>query len=194
MPRPGVTPQFALAISAKVIRPCILVSLQFKTEVLNLWTGNYELSWGGRTWNPVGTLMAISGISEDSEVNAKNVTISLSGIPSDLIGLALTEVQRGLSATVYLGLFEANGVTLVPDPVVAYVGRMDQPTINDAGDSCTISINLENALVDMNRSVWRRYTSDDQQLDHPGDLGCAFVASIQNYQAYFGSLPQSQNN
>jgi len=194
MPRPGVTSAFAVAVAAKVIRPCFLVRLQFKTDTLNIWTGFYPLTWGGVTFDGVGTLMGISGMSEDSEVNAKNVTISLSGIPSDIISKALTEVQRGLAAQVYFGLFEADGVTLIPDPVLAYIGRMDQPTITDSGDTCTISINIENALVDMNRSVWRRYTDVDQQMDHPDDLGCAFVAGIQEEQIYFGQLPQSVNN
>jgi hypothetical protein len=194
MPRPGVTSEFAEAIAAKVIRPCFFVRLQFKTAILNLWTGRYPLTWGGVTFDGAGLLLSMKGISEDSEVVAKNVTITISGIPSSVIPLALNEVQRGLSAQVYLGLFRDDKVTLVPDPVIAFIGRMDQPDIKDAGDTCSIAINVENALADMNRSVWRRYTDADQQLDHPGDLGMSFVASIQEIQIYFGQLPQSINN
>lgn len=194
MPRPGVTPAFATACAAQVIRPCLFVQLQFKSETLYLWSGLYTTVWNGNTYFGAGSLLSITGISEDSTVEAKNVTISVSGIPSDIVGLALTEVQRGLPAQVYFGLFEQDGVTLVANPVLAYVGRMDQPTINDAGDSCTIGINVENALVDMNRSVWRRYTDADQQLDYPGDLGCSYVQAIQEQEIYFGTLPQSVNN
>jgi hypothetical protein len=170
------------------------VQLQFKTETLYLWSGLYSTTWNGNVYFGAGPLLSISGISENSTVEAKNVTISVSGIPSDIIGLALGEVQRGLPASVYFGLFEADGVTLIANPVLAYVGKMDQPTITDAGDACTIGINVENALVDMNRSVWRRYTDADQQMDHPGDLGCSFVPSIEEIQIYFGRLPQSTNN
>jgi len=194
MPRPGVTPQFATAIAAKVIRPCFFIRCQFKTGWFNVWTGTYTISWGGVTYYGTGTAIGIQGVSEDTTVEAKGVTLSLSGIPSDLLGDVLTEFVRGYPAQVYLGLFEDDGVTLVPNPVLAYAGRLDQPTLNDAGDSCTISIAVENTLVDMNRSVYRRYTDSDQQLDHPGDLGCQFVASIQEVTTYFGSLPLSQNN
>lgn len=194
MPRPGVTPAFAAAAAAQVIRPCFFVQLQFKSETLYLWSGLYSTTWNGNVYEGAGPLLSITGISEDSTVEAKNVTISVSGIPSDVISLALTEVQRGLAAQVYFGLFEADGVTLIANPVLAYVGKMDQPTITDAGDTCTIGINVENVLVDMNRSVWRRYTDADQQMDYPGDLGCSFVPSIEEIQIYFGRLPQSTNN
>jgi hypothetical protein len=194
MPRSGVTSAFAAAAAARIIRPCFFVQLQFKTETLYLWSGLYSTTWNGNAYFGAGPLLTISGISEDSTVEAKNVTISVSGIPSDIIALALGEMQRGLPAQVYFGLFEEDGVTLIANPVLAYVGKMDQPTISDAGETCTIGINVENALVDMNRSVWRRYTDADQQMDYPGDLGCSFVPSIEEIQIYFGRLPQSTNN
>jgi len=194
MPRPGLTPAFIAAISAPVIRPAFFIRAQFKTDWFNTWTGTYDLTWGAITYHGTGSALGITGISEDTTVEAKGVTLSLSGVPSDLLGDCLNEFVRGYPAQVYLGLFEADGVTLVPDPVLAYSGRLDQPTLNDAGDACTISIAIENALVDMNRSVYRRYTDADQQLDHPGDLGCQFVPSIQEVTTYFGSLPLSQNN
>jgi hypothetical protein len=194
MPRAGVTTAFATALAAPALRPCFFLAAQFKTETLYVWTGLYPITWDGVTWQGVGSLLGMQGISEDSEVNAKNVTLSLGCIPSDEIALIVNEIQRGLPAQVFLGLFEADGVTLIPNPVLAYTGRMDQPTINDVGDTCTVSVSVENALVDMNRSIYRRYTDADQQLDYPGDLGCGFVAAIQDYTVYFGQLPQSTNN
>lgn len=194
MPRPGLTPAFTAAIAAKVIRPCFFIRAQFRTGWSSIWTGTYPITWGGITYYGTGTSLGIQGISEDTTVEAKGVTLSLSGVPSDLLGDVLTEMVRGLPAQVYLGLFEEDGVTLIPNPVLAYTGRIDQPTLNDAGDSCTVSIAVENALVDMNRSVYRRYTDADQQLSYPGDLGCQFVPSIQEVTTFFGSLPLSQNN
>jgi hypothetical protein len=193
MPRPGVTPQFAAAVASKVIRPFFLFRLQFKSDYLNLWTGLYPLTWGGITWTPSGTLLSVSGISEDSEVAAKNVTLTLSGVPNDILGYALTDIQRGLSAQIYFGLFDTDGKTIIPNPVLAYSGRVDQPKITDGGDTCTISVNVENPLVDMNRPVDRRYTDADQQRDFPGDLGCSFVNSIQNFVSYFGQIPGNTN-
>jgi hypothetical protein len=193
MPRPGLTSDFVAALQAKVIRPFLLYRLQFRSDLLNLWTGLYELSWGGITWYRSGALMSVTGISEDADLDAKNVTLTLSGIPSSILTDALTEIQRGLAAQIYLGLFEADGKTIVPNPVLAYSGRIDQPNITDSGDTCSISVNVENPLIDKNRPVDRRYTDADQQMDHPGDLGCSFVNAIQHYVSYFGQLPQDTN-
>jgi hypothetical protein len=126
-------------------------------------------------------------------VAAKNVTLTLSGVPNDILGYALTDIQRGLSAQIYFGLFDTDGKTIIPNPVLAYSGRVDQPKITDGGDTCTISVNVENPLVDMNRPVDRRYTDADQQRDFPGDLGCSFVNSIQNFVSYFGQIPGNTN-
>ena len=194
MPRSGVTTAFQTALVASVIRPCFFVSIKFATSTLNVWTGLYPIVWGGFTWQGVGTLMNIVGMSEDSSVDAKNITVSLSGIPSDALTGCLTEIQRGNPVQIYFGLFQADGVTLVANPVLAYEGRVDQPTIHDGMKDCTISLNVENPLVDLNRSIWRRYTSADQQLDYPNDLGCDFVANIAELDIYWGRLPHSINN
>jgi hypothetical protein len=169
-----------------------MYQLQFKSATLNLWSGLQDLAWGGITWTPSGSLIAVSGLSEDSEVEAKNVTLTLSGVSSEILGYALTDIQRGLRVTLYLGLFDEAGA-IVPDPVIAYRGLIDQPSFSDGGDTCTISLNIENPLRDMNRPVDRRYTDADCQMENPGDLGCSFVNSIQNYVSYFGQLPQDNN-
>ena len=77
---------------------------------------------------------------------------------------------------------------------ISWAGRTDQPTIEMDGSTATISINCENRLVEMNVAVDRRLTNEDQQLDHPGDRGLEFVASIQDVQVYWGRSPSSHNN
>jgi hypothetical protein len=68
---------------------------------------------------------------------------------------------------------------------------MDQPTIDVDGTTATIAINCESRLLDMNVAVDRRYTNEDQQLDHPGDRGLEFVNSIQEVVIYWGRSPSS---
>jgi len=141
----------------------------------------------------VGSLGSISTIEEGSTVEAKGVTLTLSGIDATLLTGILTEFQVGLPVLVYLGLFDSSG-SLIADPIVSWAGRMDQPTLDVDGTTATISIACENRLVDMNVAVDRRYTNEDQQLDHPGDRGFEFVNSIQEVMLYWGRSPSSHNN
>jgi len=180
------------AVVAQQLRPALFVEAVFATSTLYVWSGLGSKTWNGHTWEGVGSLLGVTGISEDSSVEAKNVTLSLSGIPAEVLGDVLSELRITQAANVWLACFHADG-TMVADPVLAYAGCIDKPTIDDGADTCTVSIQLENVLVDLNRPVWRRYTDADQKLDHPTDTGFQYVQGIQQITVYWGSVPGAYN-
>lgn len=192
MPRSLTGGQLA-AVQSTLIRPAFFVEAHFVNGPIYVWTGRGSVVWGGQTWLGVGTLGTISTIEEGSTIEAKGITLTLSGIDVTLLADILTEFQVGLPAIVYLGLFDET-LTLIDDPVISWAGRMDQPTIDVDGQTCSVSINCENRLVEMNVAVDRRYTNEDQQLDFPGDRGMEFVSSIQDVTIYWGRTPSSINN
>ena len=158
-----------------------------------MWTGYGPVSWNGLIWQGVGSLGSITTIEEGSTVEAKGITLTLSGMDATLVGDVLGEFAVGLPVTVWFGLFDGNQV-LIPSPIVSFAGRMDQPTLTFGGDTASVSIACESRLLDMNTSVERRYTNDDQQLDYPGDRGFEFVNSIQEVSIYWGRTPTDHNN
>jgi len=83
----------------------------------------------------------------------------------------------------YLG---GAGLTLIDSPICSFMGRMDQPTVTVSGETCSLSINAESRLVDMQSSVERRYTQEQQQILYPNDQGFAWVNSIQSTTIYWG--------
>src|SRR5579859_6702794 len=163
MPRVMST-AMATALCAPVLRPAMLVSLQFAASTVYVWSGVGPFTWSGMTFVGVGDLGNIVTMSEGSTVEAQNVTIELSGIPSDMMTEVLTETRILGTVNIWLALFDANGV-VIPDPILSYQGKMDKPEIDDSGDKCTCSISVENVLVDLNRAVYRRYTAQDHQSD-----------------------------
>jgi hypothetical protein len=92
MPR-NLTPAMITALTAPVVRMALLASLQFADNLVNVWTGLGPTTWNSMTFQGVGSLGDISAMSEDSDVSAKNVTISLSGIPSRMMNEVLYEVR-----------------------------------------------------------------------------------------------------
>src|SRR6266853_1586816 len=181
------------AIQSAALRPALFVEAHFTSGPIYVWSGIGSIIWGGHPWTGVGSLGSVSTIEESSTVEAKGITLSLSGIDATLLEDILLEFQVGLPAIVTVGFFDASGV-LIADPVCCFAGRMDQPTLDVTGTSATISINCENRLLEMNVAVDRRYTNEDQQRDHPGDRGFEFVNSIQEAQIYWGRTPSSVNN
>lgn len=194
MARPMSSAMLA-AIQAPQLNPAIFVEAHFSTGIVYIWSGTGTVSWNSHSWIGVGSLGSVSTIDEGSDVQARGVTLSLSGIDTSLLADAIQGIQIGLPVIVYLGLFTAGSPpSLIADPVSAWAGRMDQPTVDVGGETATISINCESRLLDMNVAIDRRYTHDDAQIDHPGDLGFQFVTSIQEMNVYWGRTPSSSNN
>lgn len=168
MPR-AITSAVAQQLESQHVVPCLLVDILFATPV-HCWTGVGDLVWNGNTYAGVGTLGSVSTVSESSEVEAQGITLTLSGIPSDLLADGLSGTSAGATASIYLGFLDSNH-TLIPDPVPAYVGIVDQPEINIDTSTAKVSINVENRLADLNRSRGGRYTDADQRSRYPND-GC----------------------
>lgn len=185
MPRP-MSSAMQAALAAGVFSTAVFVEIHFISGPVYLWSGVGPRVWSGKTWVGVGALGSVSAIDEGASIEARGILLTLSGIDPTLLPLVLEEFRPGLPALVHLGVF--NGDALIADPIVSWAGRTDQPSIS-AGETATISISCENRLVDMNTAVDRRYTNDDQQRDHPGDLGFLFVPGIQEVPLNWGQTP-----
>jgi hypothetical protein len=193
MPRPDATSGFITALQAQYIQPAIFVQVQFITGVVYVWTGTGSITWGGHTWLGVGTFGGISAVEEGTNIQARGITLSLTGFDATLLTEVLTDYRQGLPAAVYFGLFDGTG-TLIPDPITSWSGRTDQPTISVDGDTASISINCESRLLDMNIEQNFRYNDQTQKMFYPGDRGFEFTNSIQDITLYWGRHPSNSNN
>lgn len=188
-----MSPAMLTALQAQELRPAVFVAATFASGPMYMWSGRGPITWNGHTWTGVGAFGGVSIIEEGATVEAKGISLSLSGVDPASLADALQEIQLGLPVQVYLGLFDSS-MALIADPLSSWVGRMDQPTIDISGTTATIAINCENRLLEMGVPVDRRYTQDDQQIQNPGDNGFKFVVSIQELTIFFGQSAQSQNN
>jgi hypothetical protein len=157
-----------------------------------VWSGYSSIVWNSQTWVGLGALGSVSTISDNSTVEAKGITLTLSGIDSTLLPEAEIHYALGLPAIVYLGFFDQN--QLIANPVSIFNGRMDVPQFDITGKTVTLAINCEDRLMDMNVAVDRRYTQDDQQRDFAGDVAMQFVTEIQEMTLYWGTAPTSTAN
>lgn len=171
-------------LQAASVEVGVLFEGEFASGWVRLWSGVGTLSWDGKSWSGVGTLLGISGIDETNEIRASGLTVSLSGVPSDLLSAALGDARSGKTGRVYLAFFSSGSI--VADPILQFEGRLDVPAIEDGPDTATISISYESELIDLERARERRYTPEDQAIDFPGDLGFDYVAALQDAQITWG--------
>lgn len=160
----------------------VAVELKFDSGTLRIWNGYGNLTIDGETYVGGGSLINISAIEESAEIGAKGVSMSLTGISSSILATALTENYQYREVNIYIGTI-ASGTA---SSYKAFSGRMDVMTINEQGESCTVSLTAESRLIDLERSRVRRWTSEDQKQIDSTDKGFEFINSLQEAAIQWG--------
>ena len=194
-------------ISQDVVYPFFATELRFDgNNTIRMWTGQGTLVLSdGTEWVGLGQLLNISAIEETSEMAVKGATITLSGIPQTLLSLALAEPYQGRVCNIYFGTFsqgsllqESSSYILLQDGSrinlettdkgfnELFSGYMDQMNIEESADTCTISLAVENKLVDLERARTARFTSGYQKSIYAGDLGLDFIEDLQDKSIVWG--------
>ncbi len=175
---------FAALAAGPVFRPVFLVDLDWPSGQVYVWNGYGNISWGGHTYVGTGHLGTISNIGETKDGKANGVTLTLNGIPSDLVADALANDAQGRVAKIWLAGMAADG-TFGADPYPIYDGVIDVTPMEDAGSTCSLSVQLEKELIDR-RLHNRRNTHEDQQIDYPGDDIFQYVAGLATKEGTWG--------
>lgn len=175
-------------ISANTVYPFFAIELNFDSEILRLWTGQGTLTLPDTTqWIGTGTLLDVSAIEETAEMAVRGATLTLSGVPSEILSLALSEPYQGRVCNIYFGTFTGGDLTTAPSNFdQIFSGYMDQMNIQDGADTATIELKVENKLVDLERARVARFTSGYQKSVYPNDKGLDFVESLQDREIFWG--------
>jgi len=180
----SITSNMLTQFSAKEVELFLALKLNFDSGTIALWTGYGDITFGSQSYTGAGTLLGFSTVEETSEIAARGAQVTLDGIETSIVSLALQEPYQGRKALIYLGALSSGAV--VADPTLIFDGRMDVMTIEDSGDTCTISLTLESRLIDLERSRVRRYTTEDQKVNFSNDKGFDYVADLTDKQVNWG--------
>lgn len=165
-----------------VVYPFFAVELLFDVTPLRLWTGFGTLVYDSNDWVGTGNLLNISSVDETSEIAVKGATLTLSGVPSDVISLALTSAYQGRVATIYFGTTVSGTHTLTE----IFSGYMDKLDISEGAETATVELSVENKLIDLERARVARFTNSYQKSVYPTDKGLEFVESLQDKEIVWG--------
>jgi len=181
----GVSANNKSAAGSTEVQPILLYEAEFDSGTTRAWNGLGDLTAFGETFTGVGSLISVSPMEETYEVKATGFTVTLNGILADNLTDALTEDYQNRMMTIYLGFLNSSGA-LVADPMVLTKGRMDVMTIDEGGETSTISVTCETRLIDFERPRKYTYTDADQKAIHPTDKGFEFVQAIQDVDVKWG--------
>jgi hypothetical protein len=169
----GLGTAAAAAVQQEVVTRTSAVELLFASGPLRLNGSQAPLIIGGQEYLGVGVMGSISAVSEVAEIQSSGLTLSLAGIPRDVVAIAMAEPYQGRPATVFEVLLDEAGAVI--EAIVIFRGRLDQMNIR-LGELAQIEVTLEDRLTDMDRPALSRYTPEDQARAHPGDKGLDFVS------------------
>ena len=172
------------AIAASQVTALMFCELDFSSGFLRVTTAGHDVTWNGYTWTGVGLLGSVASIAEDTALQANGVKLTLSGVDSAIIAIALQEAYQGRSARMWLAFVNDSGA-IITDPLLVFSGKMDTMQVID-GETATVILNLENDFAAWNRPRVRRFTDADQQTEYPGDLGFNFVTEAANCTISWG--------
>jgi hypothetical protein len=195
------------ALDEEVFYPFFAVELLFDDSIVRTWTGVGLLTLAdGTEWYGAGELMEISSVEETQEMAAKGATVTMSGIPSELLSLALSEPYQGRVCNIYFGnfllgnLLEEGGAFILYENgskvglesgktgfTQMFSGDMDQMNIEEGPQTSTIELTVENKLINLERARVARFTSGYQKSKFAGDKGLDFVESMQDKTVSWGA-------
>ena len=195
-------------LSDDVIHPFFAIELFFDAAILRFWSGVGELEFGGNVYTGSGNMIAVSAIDETSDISAQGARLTLSGLPSEMISLAINEPYQGRKCFIYFGtldttddrLTQQNGHLILNQDSSAileegdfrntitqiFSGYIDQMNIDEGPETSQISVAVESRLIDLQRPRNRRYTDANQKSRFPNDKGFEFVESLQQKKFAWG--------
>lgn len=180
-------------VASERVRPVFLITAYFDGSTERLCTANHDIVINSVTWHGAGDVLSISQIDETYELQNTGINISLSGLDSSILSKALTADYQDRLLEIrmaFLTTNSANGddpqVDDADAPII-FKGRMEVMTIADDGQSCTISLTVQNRLIDFERSNESRYTHEEQQQRYSGDHSFDHVHIIQKRVLEWGA-------
>lgn len=175
-----LTSAFVTEITASQLRAEILTIIYFDSGTTYNWTGIGNLTWNGQIFEGVGDHVSFGRMEESRAVKANGTVMSLSDVESSLVSIALQESYQGRLAEIYFVVIDISTGQIIPSPYLVFSGFMDVMEIEDVGETSTISVSVENELIDLFKSLDTYYTSEEQKKFYPNDKGLDFIPSLQD--------------
>lgn len=180
-----ITSGFATELGNSNLNLIRLVKAEFDGGDLLLHSALRPLTFNAETYQGAGSLLNISDVEETQELRATGSVYELSGVPASLISTALGENYQGRAITSWFGLRNNSGEILHSHK--DFSGKMDVMEIEDDGSTSRLAVSAESDAIDLRDSRERRYTPEDQKIEHPNDEGLDFVPKIQDRTITWGA-------
>lgn len=124
-----------------------------------------------QTFIGAGDIVTISKILEPTDLRSNGITISVNGLQSDVLDLALNANYQNGKLRLGFAVLKSSLADTPPYPyrystdfpTILFQGKIDRMVIQDSGDLCNLQVSIENRLATFERSDHLRFTDEDQR-------------------------------
>ena len=145
----------------------------------------------------LGKLMGVTSSSSEIRVSAADLTITISGIPTNSIGEIVNSKIKGCPVRVYRALFDAATgayLDIEGNPLGRFRGFVNNYSLNEEWDNTTktatntLVLTCASAVsVLQNKIAGRRTNPESQKKFYPNDLSMDRVPNLENSTFNFGA-------
>lgn len=171
----GLTPAVEAEVQKETVHVTFAGELDFASGFVRVAAGTQDITIGGNLFLAAGSLVGLSTIREPSDLSTGQWEVTLTGVPSDAVSIALNEHYQGRWARIWAVILDPTTLQPIPDPILLIVGRMDQMLVSYDENMAEVKVTITDHLADWDRARVLRWTHEDQQLLFPGDRGLEFV-------------------
>lgn len=177
------------------ISSCVLIDLNLDGNVYYVSSAYKPVTYSGNVYTELGSFLEIAPFTEDIKTTNGDISVTLSGIPSEqnYLSLILTTPIKGGTIDVYRGFYNTTTDELDTSQVYRrFSGIITNFTIQEQftpatelTNSVTITCASVNSLLE-NRISGQRTNPDDRKRLFPGDAVFDRVPSLYNISFDFG--------
>ena len=160
----------------------IMLEIQLDSGTVYVHTGVGSLDWDGATWQGVGSLARLSGLTESADGGDDRMTVGLSGLPIETMPDFVTEFTEedttGRDWFMYFAMLDDDGDIENEDDVVELSAGLTGAVDLGDGDNRVVTLSLTTEAAQGRAKLFYRFTNEDQQKFFSGDLAFEFMNDL----------------
>ena len=151
------------------LQPITLVYINVGTGFR--FTDHYkDITYDSNTYSASSLFTRLSSVTESSEIEVSNITLSFSGADQTIISLFLSNSYMEKEAEVYKGLLNTSEA-VIADPFLLFKGRIESFSIDESINQSNANIVVASHWSDFSKIEGRKTNTGSQQIHFSTDKG-----------------------
>lgn len=152
----------------------LLVEMNFVSGMVYATSAPIDIVWNGNTYLG-GRQVGVEEV-KDQGGEVQGLRFSLSGVPSELIAVALNEEFQGRSVVLRVALLDPD-TQAIGHVMQLWAGTMDQMPVRHGAETSSITVTAEHRGIAFARPKPIRYSDADQRRLYPGDRALEYLVA-----------------